>query len=166
MGPRAVLSAVMAGTLLAVVGGLTFAAPPAPVRDDPGGMAFFEAKVRPMLAQRCYGCHSTRSGKAEGGLRLDTRAALRTGGQRGPTIVPGDPEKSLLLAAVSHSDPALRMPPSGDRLPAQVLADLRTWIRMGAPDSRTGDAAAPSPGPPVTLEAGRRFWAFRKPVAG
>ena len=79
--------------------------------DDAGKLAFFEAKIRPMLVQHCYKCHSVGAGKSEGRLRLDSRTTIRAGGDRGPAIVPGDSEASLLLTAISHTDPDLRMPP-------------------------------------------------------
>src|SRR5687767_13844641 len=101
------------------------------------GIAFFESKIRPLLVQHCYECHSAAAGKSEGGLRLDTREALRAGGDRGPAIIPNDSANSILLTAVSHGDPDLKMPPKKDRLPASALADIRTWIEKGAPDPRT-----------------------------
>ena len=69
------------------------------------GIEFFESKVRPVLVRHCYECHSTRSGNAESGLRVDSRDAIRAGGDRGPAVVPGDPQASWLITAVSHADP-------------------------------------------------------------
>jgi hypothetical protein len=129
---------------------------------DNKGVDFFESKIRPVLTQHCYKCHSASDGKSESGLTLDTREGIRKGGDRGPAVVPDDPGASLLLAAISHVDPDLKMPPRKDRLPDSVVADFRRWIEMGAPDPRSGDAAR-SPRPPVDLEAGRRFWSFQKP---
>jgi Planctomycete cytochrome C len=80
-------------------------------QDDTEGLAFFEANIRPILIRHCYECHSAESGEAEGGLRVDSREAIRKGGERGPAVVPGRPEASLLLSAVSHSDADLKMPP-------------------------------------------------------
>ena len=74
-----------------------------------------------MLAARCYGCHS--AGKQTSGLALDSKAALERGGSRGSSIHPGDPAGSLLLKAISYSDPALKMPPDG-KLPDAVIADF------------------------------------------
>lgn len=135
-----------------------------PEAKDDKGIAFFEARIRPVLAEHCYRCHSVGSGKAQGDLLLDSRKGLRTGGKRGPAIVPGDPDASLLLTAISHTDSELKMPPRKDRLPAAVIQDVRTWIRLGAADPRE-DAVVKTAALPVTLEAGRNFWAFRKPVA-
>lgn len=109
-------------------------------------LTFFESKIRPVLVNHCYDCHSDESGAAEGGLRLDDRDSLRAGGKRGPAIVPGRPDASLMLKAIAHAHSELKMPPKQPRLSANVLADVRTWIKMGAPDPRTvkqrdGDAA-------------------------
>jgi hypothetical protein len=132
--------------------------------DDAAGIAFFESKIRPVLVEHCYKCHSLGASKPKGGLLLDSRQAIRAGGDSGPAVVPGDPEASLLLTAISHTDPDLKMPPKKERLPESVVNDVRTWIRNGAADPReTGAAAAPRPS--VDLEAGRKFWAYRTPVA-
>ncbi|HTD67277.1 MAG TPA: PSD1 and planctomycete cytochrome C domain-containing protein, partial [Candidatus Limnocylindria bacterium] len=102
---------------------------------------FFESKIRPVLANNCYKCHSTKAEKVKGGLLLDSREALLKGGDSGEAIVAGDPEKSLLIKAVRYSDPDLQMPPKGEKLSEQQVADLTAWIRMGAPDPRTASAA-------------------------
>jgi len=86
--------------------------------------SFFETKVRPILVEHCYECHSVKAGAAEGGLLVDSRVAIRQGGDSGPGVVPGDPEASLVLTAISHSDPDLKMPPKRSRLPGSVIADL------------------------------------------
>src|SRR5262245_24364300 len=78
---------------------------------DAKGIEFFEAKIRPVLVRHCYQCHSTSTGKAESSLLLDSREKIRAGGDRGPAVVPGDPAGSLLLTAISHTDPDLKMPP-------------------------------------------------------
>lgn len=132
--------------------------------DDAKGIAFFESKIRPTLVEQCYKCHSVVSGKSEGSLLLDSKKATRAGGDRGPAVVPGNPEKSLLLTAISHADSAIKMPRKKDKLPDSVINDVKTWIRMGAPDPRDELAAKPV-APAVDIEAGRRFWAFQKPVA-
>src|SRR5262245_35714591 len=111
--------------------------------DEAQGTAFFEAKIRPMLVEHCYRCHSQQTNKSEGGMRLDSKEGIRTGGDRGPAIVPGKPEESLLLTAISHTDPDLKMPPKKERLPKSVIDDVEKWIRMGAPDPREGKATAP-----------------------
>jgi Protein of unknown function (DUF1553)/Protein of unknown function (DUF1549)/Planctomycete cytochrome C len=134
-----------------------------PTADEGKGIDFFESKIRPVLAQHCYQCHSTSAGKSESGLLLDSCEKIRAGGDRGPAIVPRDPKASILLAAISHSDPDLKMPPKKDRLPDSVIADIRSWIEMGAPDPRTSETASIVRSP-VDIESGRRFWAFQKPV--
>jgi cytochrome c553 len=136
----------------------------APNAAETRGIDFFEAKIRPVLVANCYGCHSASGGKSEGGLLLDTRDKIRAGGDRGPAVVPGDPQASVLLTAVSHADADLKMPPKKPRLPDAAIADIRAWIQMGAPDPRVGGAAQGSK-PPVDIEAGRRFWSFQKPIA-
>ena len=133
------------------------AAAPAPPAGapTPEQAAFFEAKVRPVLVERCYGCHSADAKKLKGGLRLDTPDGVRHGGESGPVIVPGDPDKSLLMKAIRRSGGAPKMPPDGP-LPAAEVAALVAWVKMGAPDPRAAPAAV-SPDP----VAGRDHWAFR-----
>ena len=124
---------------------------------------FFESKVRPVLIKRCYDCHSTEK-KTKGGLALDTRAGWQHGGDNGPAIVPGDLTKSLVIKAVRYLDKDFAMPPKS-RLPADEVAILEEWVKRGAPDPRTDDAAkAAKPKRSIDLEAGRKFWAFQ-PVA-
>src|SRR5438067_6890212 len=97
------------------------AAPASAQTRQPEAETFFELKVRPVLAGRCFKCHG--GDKVSGGLRVDSRAALVKGGRSGAAVVPGDPEKSLLVRAVRHADDELRMPPQ-DKLPAATVADL------------------------------------------
>ncbi|HYE72823.1 MAG TPA: c-type cytochrome domain-containing protein, partial [Blastocatellia bacterium] len=85
---------------------------------------FFEARIRPLLATHCYDCHTD---AAKGGLRVDSREALLKGGNRGPAIVVGDPDASLLIKAVSHTDEKLKMPKGGTRLSDQEIANLSQW---------------------------------------
>lgn len=126
------------------------------------GVAFFEAKIRPVLVKHCYECHSAESGKSKGGLMLDTKQAIQAGGDTGPAVVPGDPAKSLLLTAIKHSDPDLEMPPKEPKLPDSTVADFETWIKSGAPDPRVSAMKA-AERPPVDLEAGKQFWSYKKP---
>ena len=130
--------------------------------DDTAGIALFESKVRPVLIKHCYECHSVEAGKSKGGLMLDTKAAIRAGGDGGPAVVPGEPSKSLLLTAMKHSDPDLEMPPKGPKLPETVIADIEAWIQMGAPDPRE-TAARGADRPPVDIETARKFWSYQKP---
>src|SRR5258705_7985508 len=76
---------------------------------------FFENKIRPVLANNCYKCHSHEATKLKGGLSVEFRDTLLKDGETGPAIVPGDPEKSLLIKAVRYTDPYLQMPPNGGR---------------------------------------------------
>ncbi|MGH9658048.1 MAG: PSD1 and planctomycete cytochrome C domain-containing protein [Bryobacteraceae bacterium] len=89
---------------------------------------FFETRIRPVLAKNCYTCHTT---ARMGGLALDARASALKGGNSGPAVLPGDPEKSLLLQAVSHTHAKLKMPPTGKLTEAEI-ADLRAWVARGA----------------------------------
>ncbi len=125
---------------------------------QPGSAEFFENRVRPVLADNCFGCHTN---TAMGGLRLDSADALRQGGKRGPAIVVGDPAKSILIQAVQHSDPNLKMP-MGNKLKPQQIADLSEWVRAGAkwPDG-PAVAAAPKDGKFRILPELRRFWSFQ-----
>lgn len=106
---------------------------------------FFERRIRPILVRHCYECHSVASGNAESGLRLDERKSVRSGGDRGPAIVPGQPRKSLLLLAISGKHPDLKMPPNGTRLPQSVVNDFHKWILAGAPDPRDAPDAKSGP---------------------
>lgn len=130
---------------------------------DAAGQDFFEAKIRPVLVTHCYRCHSVDAKKEEGGLFLDSRNRIRSGGDRGPAVVPGKPAESLLLSAISHQDSELKMPPKKDPLPKSVIEDFRTWIEMGAPDPRDEIKGAVAR-PPTDIETGRRFWSYQKPV--
>src|SRR5438477_7315582 len=104
----------------------------------PEGLTYFEQNIRPLLAANCYGCHSAKLDTPMGGLLLDSRAGMLRGGKSGvPAIVPGKPEESLLLGAVLGTNKDLRMPP-GKSLEPREIEYLATWIKMGAPDPRTG----------------------------
>jgi mono/diheme cytochrome c family protein len=92
---------------------------------------FFETRVRPILAEHCYKCHSSRAEKLKGGLRLDDRNAFLKGGESGPEIVPGHPENSRLIEAIGYQNPDLQMPPK-TRLSAEQAADLSRWVASGA----------------------------------
>lgn len=100
---------------------------------------FFENKIRPILADSCYKCHSAFAEKVKGGLLLDSREALLKGGDSGAVIVPGDPETSLLIKAVRYTDPDLQMP-KDKKLDDDQIADLTAWVKMGAPDPRSATA--------------------------
>src|SRR5439155_24763331 len=102
---------------------------------DAAAVEFFEAKIRPILVDNCQSCHGTE--KQKNGLRLDSAAAIRQGGESGPAISPGEPDKSRLIAAVRQTG-ELKMPPKG-KLPDEAIAALTEWVKLGAPwpeDSR------------------------------
>ncbi len=105
----------------------------------PSQLEFFESKIRPILADNCYKCHSAQAEKVKGSLLLDSREGVLKGGDSGPVIVPGDPEKSLLIKAVRYIDPDLQMPKK-NKLPDEQIAALEQWVRMGAPDPRLATA--------------------------
>ena len=131
---------------------------------DATNVDFFEKKIRPVLVQHCYKCHSTAAKASKGGLLVDTRDAIRRGGESGAAVVPGKPKESLLLDALSYSGDFYNMPPTG-RLPAEVVADFRKWIELGAPDPRVGPSTPPSSisRSPANFEAGRTHWAYQPP---
>ncbi|MBA4190721.1 MAG: hypothetical protein C0467_22275 [Planctomycetaceae bacterium] len=130
---------------------------------DPNEADFFEKKIRPVLAEHCYSCHSAEAEakkKLKGGLALDTRDAVRTGGDSGPSLVPGKPAESLLIKTLKYAGD-VKMPPKG-KLPDAVVADFEAWVKMGAPDPRTSGGRKKQVG--LTIEEGKRFWAY-VPVA-
>jgi hypothetical protein len=123
---------------------------------------FFEKKIRPVLVDHCYECHSAQSEKLKGKLLLDSRDASRKGGETGPAVVPGDPDASLVVQALRYEN--FEMPPKG-KLPAQTIADFEKWIKDGATDPREGTGSpAIAPAPPIDFVAARQFWSLRSPL--
>ncbi|MEX2577481.1 MAG: PSD1 and planctomycete cytochrome C domain-containing protein [Verrucomicrobiales bacterium] len=124
---------------------------------------FFERRIRPVLAENCYECHSARADKPKAGLRLDTRQGWEKGGESGPAIRPGNPDRSLLVRAVRHSDSVLRMPPPehAGKLSSEEIADLAQWVRMGAPDPRDEETVAAKEG--EAPAAGSDHWSLQPP---
>ncbi|HEX7899611.1 MAG TPA: DUF1549 domain-containing protein [Planctomycetota bacterium] len=117
--------------------------------------AAFETKIRPLLAERCYSCHSRAANKRKGGLWLDSREAILKGGDSGPSALPGDPEKSPLVRAIRYADD-FKMPPKG-KLPDAAIADVAAWIRDGLPwPADVAPAAAPE-----AAETRALPWSFR-----
>ena len=127
---------------------------------DPKHVEFFESKIRPVLVEQCYSCHSAEAKKVKGKLLLDSREAMAKGGENGALFVSGQPEKSLLLQALKHQND-MAMPP-GKKLPEAVIRDFETWVKLGAPDPRDG-SAAPAPAA-IDWKKAREHWAFQ-PVA-
>ncbi|HYF00708.1 MAG TPA: PSD1 and planctomycete cytochrome C domain-containing protein [Planctomycetota bacterium] len=124
-----------------------------PQADD--GLDHFERRIRPVLAERCYGCHSATAKKLKGGLLLDSREGVLEGGDGGPAVVPGDPDRSPLVLAVRWKDEDLRMPPDKPLTPDQI-SDVEAWVRRGAPMPAGGVVKKPTAGP-------GDHWAFRPP---
>jgi hypothetical protein len=146
-----------------IVGLAIFASAGTPLFAQTPDIEFFEAKIRPVLVQKCYGCHNSKMPAPKGNLVLDTRDGMLKGGVSGPAIVPGRPGESRIIAALSFNDPLAKMPPSG-KLPEAVLADFQQWIASGATDPRVAAAtAAPVAAlyKGMSLEEGRKWWAFQ-----
>jgi hypothetical protein len=131
---------------------------PSPPQDREG-LELFEKRIRPVLIDRCYSCHSAEAKKLKGDLYLDSREGILKGGELGPSIVPGDPDKSLLIKAIRYKDEELKMPPKG-KLAPEIVADFEAWVKRGAPDPRTKGATA-SAKREINIEAGKRYWAFQ-----
>jgi mono/diheme cytochrome c family protein len=151
-GSRSVLLVWMA----LVVSLSTIAADPTPAQ-----LQFFENRIRPVLANNCYKCHSQQAEKVKAGLLLDTREGMLKGGESGPALVPGDPGSSLLIKAVRYTDADLQMPPKGKKLTDEQINDLASWVKMGAPVPRTVASAEKK-----WSDAGKQHWAWqpvRKP---
>jgi len=122
------------------------------------GIAFFEKRIRPVLVEHCYKCHSANSEKVRGELLVDTRGGLLKGGESGHAVVPKNLEASILIEAIRHEDEDLAMPPK-KKLPASVIADFEKWIMMGAPDPRDGTGPIEKP----NWDKARDHWAFKAP---
>lgn len=123
--------------------------------------AFFESRIRPVLAEKCYSCHSAEAEKVKGALLLDTREGIRLGGDTGPAVVPGNLDESLLIAAIRYTDEDTAMPPKnkGGKLPDSVIADFEQWVREGAPDPREG-----TPAPLKTAAPNSESWWSYQPL--
>jgi Protein of unknown function (DUF1553)/Protein of unknown function (DUF1549)/Planctomycete cytochrome C len=120
----------------------------------------FETKVRPLLAANCYACHTQ---SAMAGLRVDSREALLKGGETGPALVPGDPEKSALLKVIEHADGFPRMPRGRAKLAAADIDAVRDWIKAGAvwPGGAETTAATPAAREKAITAEQRAFWSFQ-----
>ena len=155
------MSSIRASLALILLASTSLAADK-PAADKPAadrkGLDFFESKIRPVLVRHCYKCHSAKAASTKmlkGGLQVDTRAGIRKGGETGPAVVPGQPKKSLLVAALKHD--GLEMPPKA-KLPASIVADFEKWIQLGAPDPRDGKTVATSV---IDIKAGKTHWSFQ-----
>ena len=130
--------------------------------DAGAGVDFFEKKIRPLLSEHCYECHSVTGKDVKGGLRLDTPEGITRGGEGGAVLAPGNPDGSRLIQAVRHTLADLKMPPKS-KLKDQQIADLTDWVKQGAPMP----AAAAAPAAPARVEAdlteARKAWQYQKP---
>ncbi len=125
------------------------------------GVEYFERHVRPLLVKHCYECHSTDAKEIQGELLVDSRKAMRRGGSTGPAVVPGNVERSLLITAVKHTDPDLKMPPDG-KLSQEEIAALEQWIKMNAPDPRSQDSPAKARAKStINWDQARDFWSLK-----
>lgn len=146
------------GARLCAVWSLVFRAPSTALASaDADGVAFFESKIRPILVEHCYRCHSSASGEIKGDFLLDTRAGIRKGGaSKRDAVVPGDAEASQLVEAIRHNNPKLPMPPKF-KLADSVIKNFEKWIAMGAPDPRDGVSRLPRE------IAADNHWAWKPP---
>ena len=120
-------------------------------------MTFFEKEVRPVLSNRCYECHGEK--KQKGGLRMDHIARIKAGGDGGPALVAGEPDKSPMIQAIRYADKDFQMPPK-EKLPDAEIAVLEKWVKLGAPWPE-GDAANVVAGKGGFTDAQRNFWCFQ-----
>ena len=120
--------------------------------------AFFESRVRPLLIEHCYECHSGTSTK--GGLSLESRPGWQKGGESGVAILPGKPDESLVIQAIRYADENMQMPPKG-KLSAEAIGVLEEWVRRGAHDPRVGEEKLAG----MKLEDAKSWWSFQPVVA-
>ncbi len=154
--------------LAAILAGILAIASVATAQDD-AGVAMFESRIRPILVERCFKCHSANAEDLKGGLRLDSRDGMLTGGDSGAAIEPGKPEESRLVEAIGYTNVDLQMPPKG-KLPEDQIAALTDWIKKGAPwpkhdtvthdtvthDTVTHDTAKAAPNPKEPFDLAKR----------
>jgi hypothetical protein len=128
---------------------------------DEAEKEFFEKKIRPVLVENCYRCHSKKSDDLKGNLYVDTKEGLREGGDTGPAVVEGDTEQSLILTALKYEEDAFQMPPDG-KLSDEIIADFETWIENGAWDPRSESVERVDPRQRRAAE----HWSFQRPQSG
>lgn len=141
--------------------GTTWAAaddPAAPREFSTQDLDFFEKRVRPVLVQRCFECHSSKTEKLKGGLLLDNRDAILSGGDSGPAAIPGDTEKSLLIQALRYDSDSVQMPPAG-KLPDAEVAVLTEWVRRGLPFPKSNGPVSARKS--IDIAEGKKHWAFQ-----
>ena len=137
---------------------MTMVSLPAMAASEAEEIAFFESKVRPILVEHCYSCHSKDAKKVRGELWLDSKDGWMKGGESGPVIVPGQPEKSLFVDVLSYKG-AIQMPPKG-KLADKDIAVLAEWVKRGAHDPRKGESKAPLT-KKIDFEAAKNYWAWQ-----
>lgn len=125
---------------------------------DAKAVNFFENKIRPILVEHCYECHSQGSDELGGSLLLDSADGMLVGGDSGPSIQPGDADASVLISALRYE--SSEMPPKG-KLSDEVIGDFEKWIRRGATDPRQGDVGNFPKRQSIDWEQGQKFWAFQ-----
>lgn len=148
------LATLLAALLFASIYNSLFAQDTVNPSVDAAGIEFFEAKIRPVLLQHCYECHSAEAKNVKGGLLLDFREATQKGGDSGAAVVPKNVEESLLIDAMRHE--SFEMPPKG-KLPDSVIADFVKWVEMGAPDPRDGGVVTSS----IDFDEAGKHWAYQ-----
>ncbi len=136
-------------------------------RLSPSQIEFFEVKIRPVLVEHCYACHSARAKEIKGGLRLDLRAGWQVGGDSGtPAIIVGDAAASPLIQSMRHAEGVAAMPPERPKLSAQIISDFEHWVNSRAPDPRDGELASlKNPADWQTLFQQRLRWWSLQPRA-
>jgi hypothetical protein len=127
--------------------------------DDAAKLEFFESRIRPVLVEHCYECHSGESKGLKGGLLVDSAEGLRMGGDSGAALEPGDSAASLLMHAIRYE--STEMPPKG-KLPDNVIADFALWIDSGAMDPRVGGTKVQKPS--MNIDDFRNLWSFSNPA--
>ena len=154
---------------VAITAAFALGAAPAAVETPTAEQAqFFETKIRPVLVERCYACHSSQGEKVRGGLVLESRAGVLRGGDDGMVVVPGDPDASMLIKAIRYTDPKLKMPPKAEtRLSPEQVADFEKWVAMGVPDPRGDAGRKDAHATAVFTAAEKSLWSLQavKPVA-
>lgn len=145
--------------LTLVVGSIVYGQDaPSPTSADSEGIAFFEKRIRPILAEHCYSCHSADAKSLQANLLLDSSDSLLAGGDSGPCIIPNKPDESLLIQSVRYAPEHSAMPPDG-KLSADKIAALEEWVRRGAPAPSTSQTSKVRKS--IDLEQGRKHWAFQ-----
>jgi hypothetical protein len=110
---------------------------PAPhsLADEKADAKLFDEKILPVFTRHCFECHSAKAEEVKGGLRLDTKAALKAGGNTGLIVEPGEPDRSLLIKVLRYDEDDRQMPPRG-KLDEEIIKDFTEWVRRGAFDPR------------------------------